>query len=169
MNAPHDNRIVAWQDAYALDLPEIDAQHQVLFDLMNALWNAIIARASADDTLALVRELERYTIVHFTEEETFMRRAGYSGFDAHKHAHDRFVARVAEEKSRIEAGTPFGLEILHFLKDWLVQHILVEDRRSADEISQTQRRSEPRSQPRQGLSRFFRRLGRSRAAQGEHR
>jgi len=103
MNARVDNRIVAWQEAYALDLPEIDAQHQVLFDLMNALWHAIIVRAPAQETLALVSELERYTIVHFTEEETFMRRAGYSRFDAHKHAHDRFVARVAEEKARIEA------------------------------------------------------------------
>jgi len=169
MNARVDNRIVAWQEAYALDLPEIDAQHQVLFDLMNALWHAIIVRAPAQETLALVSELERYTIVHFTEEETFMRRAGYSRFDAHKHAHDRFVARVAEEKARIEAGAPFGLEILHFLKDWLVQPIVVVDRCYADEIRDRQSRPDAQAPSLRGLSRYLRRLGLGRSAQGEHR
>jgi len=161
----HD-RIVVWLDGYALGLPEIDAQHKVLFDLMNALWGTLIVRAPAAQTLAIIRELERYTIVHFIEEEAFMRQAGYTGFDAHKAAHDRFVARVAEEKARIEAGHPFGLEILHFLKDWLVQHILVEDRRYVDEYRVAQRAA---SAAPGGLGRFFRRLGGHRPQQGEQR
>ena len=128
------NNIVNWSDNYALDMPEIDAQHQVLFALINRLWNQIINHADTNEMLKVLDELEQYTISHFAAEETFMRMSNYSKFDEHKLAHTKFVARIVKEKAHVIAGNALTLDILHFLKDWLVDHILVTDKAYADQL-----------------------------------
>lgn len=143
--------LVSWSDAYSLGLPEIDDQHKVLIDLINQLWAAIIKRATPAETLVLVEELEKYTISHFGAEETFMRITGYPEFDRHKKFHDEFVARIASEKKVIQAGGHLSLELLKFLRDWLINHILVADKAYAEAH---RRKNEPQSI----LGRFFKKL-----------
>ena len=79
-------------------------------------------------------ELERYTVTHFTAEEAFMRSHGYSNFEAHKKQHDQFISRVRSERQSIEAGGPVSLDMINFLKDWLINHILVQDKAYAAEF-----------------------------------
>lgn len=119
--------IVDWQNAYSLGMPEIDEQHKALFELINELWGAIVKRASIENQMLVIEGLERYTIAHFTAEETFMRAIKYSKFDVHKQMHDQFIQRIADEKTRLLNGHGFSLDVLYFLKDWLVNHILVSD------------------------------------------
>ncbi|NMG50590.1 bacteriohemerythrin [Azoarcus communis] len=143
--------LVTWQDGYALDLDEIDDQHRMLFDIMNRLWSAIIRRAETVELGGILEDLERYTVLHFTEEETFMRSISYMDFDAHCEQHRRFVDYIIQEKRSALAGRQVSLELIHFLRDWLVNHILVEDKRYADQFRQERR-------PVSLLGRFFARL-----------
>ena len=119
--------IVAWQNAYSLGMPEIDEQHKALFKLIDDLWDALVKRTSVENQLRLIEGLELYTITHFSQEETFMRVIKYPKFDTHKQMHDQFVERIAEEKSRLLAGKNISLDVLYFLKDWLINQILVSD------------------------------------------
>lgn len=121
--------LVTWQDDYALGLEEIDAQHKTLFDIMNRLWAGIVSNAALAEMAQVLQELEHYTVQHFTEEEMFMRGIGYPHFDAHVALHRRFVQKIVDEKNKILHGQRPSLELLHFLRDWLANHILVEDRR----------------------------------------
>lgn len=143
--------LVTWQDGYALDLDEIDDQHRMLFDIMNRLWSAIIRRAETVELGGILEDLERYTVLHFTEEETFMRSISYMDFDEHIEQHRRFVDYIIQEKRSALAGRQVSLELIHFLRDWLVNHILVEDKRYADQFRQERR-------PVSLLGRFFARL-----------
>ncbi len=118
---------VTWQNAYSLGIPEIDEQHKTLFELINELWDALVKRSPVESQLLVIEGLEHYTIAHFAAEETFMRVIKYPKFDAHKQTHDKFVQRIAEEKTRLLAGNGLSLDVLYFLKDWLVNHILVDD------------------------------------------
>lgn len=122
------NNVANWSDAYALDMPEIDDQHKALFVLINRLWKQIVTQADRAEVLKVLDELEQYTISHFAAEETFMRVIGYPGFDEHKVVHGKFVSRIGKEKAAILAGSALTLDILRFLKDWLVDHILVSDK-----------------------------------------
>ena len=124
--------VVAWSSAYALGLEEIDVQHKMLFDLIHVLWDHIVQQSPKEKVLATLGELERYTLSHFTAEETFMRVSGYPGFSEHKAAHTKFVQRVEREKAAIVAGNDLSFDVLTFLKDWLVDHILVADKAYAD-------------------------------------
>lgn len=125
-------RLVGWSHDYSLGLDEIDAQHKSLFEIINKTWQAIVDRADREHILQLVEELEVYTLAHFVAEETFMRVTEFPEFDAHKQAHQRFIARIAAEKVAIIAGGHLTLDLMHFLRDWLVDHILVSDKAYAD-------------------------------------
>ena len=144
--------LIKWSDTYNLGLKEIDEQHKSLLDLINKIWQSIIDRNEKDVVFGLVEELERYTLAHFAAEETFMRVTDYPDFVAHKREHQELVSRVAEEKKRaIQVGS-LSLDLMHFLRDWLVGHILVSDKAYANF---TQKKKSRESSL---LGRFFRRL-----------
>lgn len=120
--------VVIWNDAYSIGMPEIDEQHKVLFDLINQLWGAIVNRSTVEQQVKLIEKLEHYTISHFTAEETFMRAFEYPDFDNHKKIHELFVKKIAQEKANLQATQHLSLDILNFLKDWLIDHIMVSDK-----------------------------------------
>ena len=141
--------LVSWSDEFGLGMPEIDEQHRVLIELINQVWRAVVKRADRTEALPILEELEKYTITHFMAEEVFMREIAYPQFAEHKIEHDNFVNRVAEEKAKIVAGQGVELDMVHFLKDWLINHILVSDKAYAEQH---------RRQSSGFLGRFFRRL-----------
>lgn len=143
--------VIAWQDSFALGLPEIDDQHKTLFSLMNRLWSALVLKAGTEELLDIIGELEHYTISHFAAEETFMRVTQYPRFIEHKQAHDKFVERLAVEKANLASGKVIGIALLHFLKDWLVNHILIQDKAYAEEYQSAK-------SPAWALGKFFRSL-----------
>lgn len=144
---------LAWSDDYALNLPEIDEQHKFLFHLIDEAWRAVARKADRDATLAVMAELERYTVTHFAAEEAFMREQHYSRHGEHQAEHEKFVARIALEQAGVKAGKPLSLELLHFLRDWLVQHIRFADRAYADEFRDREKAAMTGS-----LGKFFRRF-----------
>lgn len=126
--------LIDWNSAYSIGLDEIDDQHKVLFDIINGMWASVINREKGAPLLDALDELERYTVTHFTAEEAFMRSHGYSNFEVHKKQHDQFISRVRSERQSIEAGGPVSLDMINFLKDWLINHILVQDKAYAAEF-----------------------------------
>ena len=66
-----------------------DAQHQVLFEILDA-----IAEPGAGE--AVLRRLRDYTETHFTLEERYMELLDYPGIEVHRRAHDRFRELGAE-------------------------------------------------------------------------
>lgn len=143
--------LVTWSDEFSLGMQEIDAQHSVLIDLINQVWIAAVKRPDRAEALRILDELEKYTITHFTAEEIFMREMNYRNFREHKEEHAQFVARIVEERAKISAGAAVTLDIVRFLKDWLLNHILVSDKEYAQDFKL-------RSQPTSTLGRFFKRL-----------
>jgi hemerythrin-like metal-binding protein len=146
------NSLIGWSEDFALDLPEIDAQHQVLFGLIADTWDAIVARSGRKDQLRLIGDLEDYAAQHFKEEELFMQATAFPKLASHKLAHDTFVRRISAERASIEGGSPsLSLDLMRFLQNWLVDHIMVSDREYA-------RHYEISKQPPAGLGGFFNRL-----------
>ena len=144
---------VAWSDDYALGLAEIDEQHKFLFHLIDDIWRAVASKADRDATMKVIAELERYTVTHFAAEEAFMREQLYSRYQEHRAEHEKFVSRIALERAGVKAGKPLSLELLHFLRDWLVQHIRFTDRAYADEF-----RDHEKAAMQGSLAKFFRRF-----------
>ena len=121
-----------WNESFGIGIEEIDSQHQVLISLLNQVWEGIVRRIDSTQTLKLLDELERYTVTHFTAEELYMWEINFPDFNEHTRMHRQFVARIATEKQAVISGGYLSLGFVHFLRDWLINHILVQDKAYAD-------------------------------------
>lgn len=122
--------IVNWDDAYSVDIQEIDEQHKHLIDIMNELYMAMASTSSRTHIGAILDKLMDYTKVHFAVEETLMRLFNYEGYQEHKAVHDHIVNRVMDFQRKFHAGNDrVGMELLMFLKEWLFHHINDQDKK----------------------------------------
>jgi hemerythrin-like metal-binding protein len=130
--------IMKWDAKIAVGHGTIDAQHQTLFDRVNALYDAMMAGKGRDElgrTLAFLRE---YTVEHFQMEQDLMQKSGYPGFLAHKAIHDDLTAKVVDLEAKLAGGSKvLSMEVMNFLRDWLQQHISLEDKRLAAHLHQS--------------------------------
>lgn len=146
--------LVTWNDGYALGMAEIDEQHRTLFEIMNKMWRAIVHNEKQSTMVEILHSLELYTVQHFTEEEIFMRSFDYPDFDKHILLHQHFIRKIADEKARVAKGEKPSLDLLHFLRDWLMNHILAQDKHYADYFKQQQQHASKPSL----LGRFFKKF-----------
>ena len=116
--------MVEWDDAYSVDIQEIDEQHKCLVEIMNELYTALANKSNRDQVSDVLNKLVEYTKVHFAVEETLMRIFHYEDYEAHKAIHDKIVEQVLVYHGKFQAGDDkVGMELLMFLKDWLFDHI----------------------------------------------
>lgn len=111
----------------------IDREHAVLIEHINTLQSVIDGRASRYLVGQILEGLVEYAHTHFYVEEELMRAYKYADFAAHKDTHDKFrstLFRWVEEHKSGEAD--FTLEMMAFLKNWLVKHIKETDARLAE-------------------------------------
>jgi len=110
----------------------IDHQHGALYDAVNRLHDALRADRSRQEMGDILAFLRSYTVEHFQAEEAFMRDAGYPALEHHHALHEELVRQVLELEEKYAAGTMIlSIMTMHFLKDWLTNHIQEEDRKLA--------------------------------------
>ena len=62
-----------------------------------------------------------------------MERYGYADLEAHRQLHRKLMDQIASVQTRFDTITEAELSSL--LKDWVVNHILKDDRRFAQELN----------------------------------
>ncbi len=111
---------------------QIDGQHKRLFELTNDIADAVSGQGSLPEVPTLLAELIDYANTHFCDEEKLMCRSSLSAAKKQQHvcAHRAFHTRVRAlaAKSDLEQAEAVN-EILNFLVNWLVTHILKLDHR----------------------------------------
>lgn len=133
-------RFVQWDDAYSINVTEVDRQHQQLFDLINELHEAMTDGRARHTVAAVVHEMQTmattlkqlmdYTSYHFSTEETYMVEHAYPERDEHMAAHAHFIERVHAFKQDFDCGEALHpVEIVEVIRDWWQSHILVVDKR----------------------------------------
>jgi hemerythrin len=118
-----------WSPEYAIGVPEIDEQHQSLFE-----WFAQLDSAAADHrmmtaTYTLTR-LMQYTRVHFAAEETLMTTIAYPELETHRAEHEAF-RRNLRELQTAAMTQDISVATISLLRDWLIKHITISDMKYA--------------------------------------
>ncbi len=122
--------LLNWSNELSVKINGIDDQHKRLVDLINELYDAMKEGKGKEKLGAVLREMINYTKYHFSAEEKLMLQRNYPEFPQHKAEHDAFTQKVTEFNNQFEAGAMFlSNEVLFFLKDWLVNHIKVTDKK----------------------------------------
>lgn len=121
--------LLRWSDSLSVGIDSIDSQHKKLVDLINELYmemNSGSAKEAVGRTLA---NLIDYTGSHFQYEEELFAKHDYSEQEDHKLIHSKLVALVIEFQEQFQKGEKdVSLELMEFLKDWLVDHTKETDR-----------------------------------------
>jgi hemerythrin len=113
-----------WNNGYTTGIGSIDAQHQTLFQIANRLHEAMIAGQGKAVLGPILERLVQYTAGHFAHEERLMRLHDYPDLAAHKAQHDALTRQVREFQSKFQSGqATMTVQLLHFLKNWLTEHI----------------------------------------------
>ncbi|MGD8260783.1 MAG: bacteriohemerythrin [Desulfobacterales bacterium] len=122
--------IFQWREEYNTHIGEMDEHHQELFQTANKLYEEINSgrnKLVLEDTLNF---LIHYTEEHFTKEEKLMEDFDFPEYDVHAKHHARLIGEVQELKAKYAGGEiRMDMSIVNFLKDWIVNHILTEDRK----------------------------------------
>ncbi|WP_419780678.1 bacteriohemerythrin [Maridesulfovibrio sp.] len=131
LDSASGNELVTWSEKeFSVNVRAIDVQHKKLVGMINGLHKAMRDRASDTVMKRLVEELKNYTVDHFSTEEKLFDRYGYPQTPEHKELHVKFVNQVLEFESALISGkAKVTMDVMKFLKDWLVQHIQGEDRK----------------------------------------
>jgi hemerythrin len=127
--------VVQWHDSYSVGVKPIDEQHMELIRLTNKLFNSCMAGQNKTNKAFLdtVHEAVDYTRYHFGTEERMMERINYPHYANHKKEHIGFVREVLIKVEDFNTGKMLApLEFVYFLRDWVLHHIAVCDKRLGD-------------------------------------
>jgi len=130
---------IVWDDSFNIQVDVIDQQHRRLVELMNRLIAIQDEKASDDDISDILGAMTNYLGYHFDTEEQLMIDCGYPELESHREEHQTFVTQTAYFIATYrEGGASLKSDILLFLKEWLVEHILKTDGAFGDYLSATQ-------------------------------
>lgn len=123
--------LMTWTDKMSVGVAVLDNDHKKLVDMVNNLFDGIQAGQGKDALGKILDGLIAYTVEHFKREEQFFAQTGYSEAAAHKAIHEDLCKQVlaVQEKYKSGATTTLSLEVMNFLKNWLVNHIQGADKK----------------------------------------
>ncbi len=126
--ASSSGTFITWTDDLALGIPIIDAQHKQLCNYINQLHTAMQNKANERILADLLHKLSEYTVSHFQAEEKIFSATAYPDTQRHKETHVKFVNKLLDFKKQLSSGSAvLSMQLLDFLKDWLIKHIMGTD------------------------------------------
>lgn len=129
--------LMVWNDKLSVGVPSIDAEHKKLVGMVNELYDAIQAGHGKDVLSKILDGLIDYTATHFAHEERLFAETGYPAAAEHKKLHDDLKKQVLEIQAKFKSGASgtLSLEVLNFLKNWLIVHIQGTDKKYSPHLN----------------------------------
>ena len=122
--------LMEWNEKLSVGITQFDNEHKVLVGMVNDLFDGVQAGRGKDLLGPILDGLINYTKTHFANEERFMTLHKYPNFEAHKAEHDALAKQVLDVQAKYKSGASAALsmEVMNFLKNWLVKHIMGTDK-----------------------------------------
>ena len=123
--------LLEWSDKLLLGIPSIDGQHKQLVEMLNELYAGFKAGTAKQVMGPVLDRLIQYTATHFKHEETFFDQTGYPETKHHKLEHENLVKKVLEVQAKFknDSGSVLTQDVMAFLRNWLIDHIMGSDKR----------------------------------------
>ena len=113
-----------WSESYTTGVPVIDGQHKLLLSYINKLARNVSQGSDPALLLKILDALAGYAFTHFNTEVIFFAASGYTEAGKHIRKHREFRQTVAEFREALDEGRAhIDINLLEFLKVWLIEHI----------------------------------------------
>jgi hemerythrin-like metal-binding protein len=114
---------------------ELDAQHQTWIAIFNRLDHVMLNGKTSEittETFSAMQAMREYTAYHFRQEEEYMSQINFPDVVAHKRLHTDFDDQLYQYQRKMRTGELIlTSEIISIVRNWLVDHILIEDQKYA--------------------------------------
>lgn len=142
-NQENHEHNLKWHKGYEIGVFDIDKEHQDIINHFETLYQLMIEGKGHAYYLNLLSFLGEYVNTHFAHEEAFQQKIKYPNYLEHKGIHDEFKLKVMqmiqenETHNSEEGDRVTNADLIHlnlFIKDWLIHHILIEDKKIGEFI-----------------------------------
>lgn len=121
--------LLTWDKRLSVGAPSMEAQHRLLVEALNELHSAVMRGEPSGVTGLFLRTFIAYTRNHHAAEEALMARLDYPELQQHRALHRELMENLETQLAHLERGEgTVTVEFLHFLRDWLTNHIQKVDR-----------------------------------------
>lgn len=122
------------KEEYMTGIELVDNEHRKLFEIAESVYQLLkneFIPDKYDHIVLIIQELKDYTAKHFHDEEEYMESIDYRRLYTQKMQHKEFINKIeAINLDKIEEdGDTAIMDILNLVNNWLVNHILHEDKR----------------------------------------
>jgi methyl-accepting chemotaxis protein len=137
-----------WGPAWFTGHPVIDADHKMLVQYVNELYQAMIQGKGHDVASDVLGKLVQYTRDHFAREEVIWREGGLTSLAKHEKTHADLVVKVeAFQRDFLSGKATLTADLMSFLREWLIAHVFRTDKAGVKEIDALQKeRAKARTQ-----------------------
>lgn len=122
-----------FKDEYVTGIASVDEEHKRLFEIADEAYNLTKEEFLVDkydQVRHILGELKEYALQHFEHEEAYMESINYKKMFIQKVQHDQFREKINEmDLEHLDENSDALLtEILEYLTNWLIHHILEHDK-----------------------------------------
>ncbi|MBF0283759.1 MAG: cyclic nucleotide-binding domain-containing protein [Magnetococcales bacterium] len=127
-------RMLQWDERCAVNVLRMDIQHRHLLEVAGMVMDGVITEGPSPMTLQAFRELIRYAMDHFRQEEALLREFDFPAIELHLSHHAQMEREVSQMLLRLEGESPpvSGQEFADFMERWVVNHIRTDDRQMGE-------------------------------------
>ena len=119
---------IEWTPALSVGVENLDEEHKKLIAICNKLAHNIKGPSNSKTITQEFEELRAYTVYHFSNEEKYQKSIFYPDLNSHTKEHVRLRKSVKDfQQSLYREGYIPQQNVIAFLKDWLINHVLHED------------------------------------------
>ena len=120
--------LMDWNESYSVGVEHLNKQHMTLINQINLLHEAMKVGKGKETITEILDNLINYTATHFKSEEKLFSQYNFPDTEKHVVEHTTFVEEVLTFKEDFDKGRIMvTFEVMDFLKNWLIKHILGSD------------------------------------------
>lgn len=119
-----------WEEKYSVGVKLLDDQHKKMFTTINSLIEILSGSPDEGKISEIINSLLEYKKFHFATEEKYFEEFKYEGTAEHIATHVLFgeKLKIIQENNKNSLIT-LTYELIDFLEDWLIDHLLTEDQK----------------------------------------
>jgi len=118
-----------WNESFSVGVDEIDSQHRKLVEMLGNLLEEMKSGRGKAVMAKTIEEMLDYAKEHFATEDKYMKLYKYPESNSHRREHEKFVETARSFYESYVNGSLTAIDLMNFLKNWLVEHILGSDKK----------------------------------------
>ncbi|MBE3065026.1 MAG: cyclic nucleotide-binding domain-containing protein [Acidobacteria bacterium] len=124
-----------WREAYGMGIPDLDREHAAFFETIGGLDAVAAGRRPPSAAPEAIEKILVLATAHLQAEEARLRGRGLPQADSLAREHGEFLKKVEGFQKFIENAPATALRTtIDYLKDWALDHALLENRRDRDHL-----------------------------------